>query len=365
MSCSKPLPPFVCDSLYYLNRYQLERFTIICLSLKNFIERYLHSKPYRFFDRLWIHGGAYALINNGVEWHPNQDGYSAQQFLAGQVCSVDRPWKGYEYYSFAEMRPYLGPTVRIKKTTIHVAGDSTYNPEHIAEMESLTYLWRDYEISIRGILCRIDAERFQPILNSPTILQCRKLNMVNEHFSFKDFNVLYTVKVIEMFYNDNENIELWQQYLQQFLEQPGVKPILILRVPFWKNVDIFLNGLSKYFSSAVVPNAFKVVFVRASYQAPLTEFSETNKTSGEKLELKKGLPTEYQNEDLDGYAFSSAVLPNAFKVVFIQDDESLTEFRETNKTSGEKLELKKGLPVEYQEEYLKKYHNYTLERSTI
>ncbi|KAI1693459.1 hypothetical protein DdX_20645 [Ditylenchus destructor] len=52
MSCSKPLPPFVCDSLYYLNRDQLERFTIVCLPLKNFIERYLHSKPYRVFDQL-------------------------------------------------------------------------------------------------------------------------------------------------------------------------------------------------------------------------------------------------------------------------------------------------------------------------
>ncbi|KAI1693460.1 hypothetical protein DdX_20646 [Ditylenchus destructor] len=143
------------------------------------------------------------------------------------------------------MRLYLGPTVRIKKTTIYVAGDSTYNPEHIEEMESIAYLWRDYEISIDHNLFRIGAEDFQPILNSPTILQCRKLNMTNAHFSFKDFKVLYTVKVIEMFHCNKENIELWQQYLQQFLEQPGVKPIVVLRVPFWKNFDIFLDGLSK------------------------------------------------------------------------------------------------------------------------
>ncbi|KAI1699306.1 serpentine type 7TM GPCR chemoreceptor srd domain-containing protein [Ditylenchus destructor] len=64
--------------------------------------------------------------------------------------------------------------------------------------------------------------------------------------------------------------------------------------------------------------------------------------------------------------FSSAVSQNAFKIVFAGLDEELTEFRETNKTSGEKLELKKGLPTEYQSR--KKYLNersYTLERFSI
>ncbi|KAI1694062.1 hypothetical protein DdX_20316 [Ditylenchus destructor] len=51
-------------------------------------------------------------------------------------------------------------------------------------------------------------------------------------------------------------------------------------------------------------------------------------------------------------------------------EEPLPVFRETNKKSNEILELKKGLPVEWQEEDLKyfdfeDFYNYTLERSTI
>ncbi|KAI1690471.1 hypothetical protein DdX_22461 [Ditylenchus destructor] len=157
------------------------------------------------------------------------------------------------------MRPYLGPTVRIKSTGIKVARNVAYNPDHIAEMESIAYLWRDRDIGIRHVLDqRIVAEDFQPILNSPIILQCRKLDMDNAQFSFKDYKVLYTVK-----------------------------------------------------------------------------------------------------------AFSSAVSPNAFKIVFVEENEALTEFRESNMTTNEKLELKKGLPVEYQVERLKKYDNYTLERSSV
>ncbi|KAI1699596.1 hypothetical protein Ddc_18485 [Ditylenchus destructor] len=314
MSCSKPLPPFVCDSLYYLNRDQLERFTIVCRPLKSFIERYLHSKPYRVFDELYIRGGSYCLCHNDVFWHPNRGDYSAQQFLAGQKCSIDEPersWNDYEYYSFAEMRPFLSSTVRIKTTFIDATGDSTYNSDHIAEMESISYLWRDYKIDIRDDDgTRIVAEHFQPILNSPTILQCRKLNMNNAHFSFKDYKVLYTVKVMELVYFGDDNID--PNNWADFLEQPGNKPIVVFYDICREDIDNLLVRLKKDFSSAVVPNAFKIVFLvyEDEDDEPLTEFRDTNKTSGETLELKKGLPTElpveYQEdlenlEDLDSY----------------------------------------------------------------
>ncbi|KAI1708720.1 hypothetical protein Ddc_14238 [Ditylenchus destructor] len=254
MSCSKPLPPFVCDSLYYLNRDQLERFSIVCRPLKNFIKRYFHSKPYRLFDILSIFAGfvfesdlRFNLFHNDVRWHPNRDDYNAQQFLAGQECkSID----DVTCYSFAEMRPYLVPTVRISKTNINIDGyrDCTYNPEQITGMESIAYLWRDYTIEIRDYNsgCRIDDEVMNdilPILNS-TILKCRLLEMTNAYFPFKDYKVLYTA-----------------------------------------------------FSFAVVPNVFKiVVFVDFDQIPPLTEFRKTNKNSGEILELKKGCPAECQEE---------------------------------------------------------------------
>ncbi|KAI1690554.1 hypothetical protein DdX_22419 [Ditylenchus destructor] len=180
------------DVLCYLNRDQLERFSIVCRPMKNIIDRYFHSKPYRVFNYLYIRAGSYALRHNNVFWHPNRDDYSAQQFLAAQESNI-----GLTYYSFAEMRPYLGPTVRINSTVIYVAGDSTYNPEHIEELESIAYLWRDSDIGIRhakNLYGRIVAEEFQLILNSPTILQCRQLRMTNVQFSFKDYNVLYTAK---------------------------------------------------------------------------------------------------------------------------------------------------------------------------
>ncbi|KAI1694288.1 hypothetical protein Ddc_22211 [Ditylenchus destructor] len=84
----------------------------------------------------------YSLEHKGVRWHPNRDDYSVQQFLDGQKCNYGNEF----YYSFAEMRPYLDPTVRIKSTWMFVDEDFAYNPEHIAEMESISHLWRDGEI---------------------------------------------------------------------------------------------------------------------------------------------------------------------------------------------------------------------------
>ncbi|KAI1690672.1 hypothetical protein Ddc_24797 [Ditylenchus destructor] len=293
MSNSKPVAPFVFDLLYYLNRDQLERFSIVCRSLKNIIERYFHSKPHRIFDQLYIRRGSYALFHNGVQWHPNRDDYSVQQFLDGQKCSsVLETFYNHKYYSFAEMHPYLGPNIRIKNIFIRVAAFA-YDPDHIAEMESITYLWRDGNISIwdiEGYGKRIGAEDFLPILNSPTILQCRDLEMINADFSFKNYKILYSVKVIEIDIR-REDIDL--NHLLGFLEQPGVKPVVAL-LSFREYIDIILDRLSKVFSSATVPNAFKIVFSQYKTEPPLTEFRETNKTSGEKLELKKALPVEYK-----------------------------------------------------------------------
>ncbi|KAI1710442.1 hypothetical protein Ddc_13449 [Ditylenchus destructor] len=287
MSCSKPLPPFVCDSLYYLNRNQLERFSIVCRPLKNFIDRYLHSKPYRVFDELWIRGGSYILRHNGVQWHPNRDDYSAQQFLAGEALH-----NRIEYYSFAEMRPYLNQTVRIEKTWIHLDVGTTYNPEHIEQMESIAHIWCDRKIDVWNGGSRIVADDIQLILDSPTILQCRYLIMENAHFSFKDYKVLYNAKIIENYYEDDETDP---NYWPQFLEQPGVKPLVVLRRLHRESINTVLDHLSKTFSSAILPNAFKIVL--AENDESLIEFQKTNETSGEKLELRKGIPTEYQEDD--------------------------------------------------------------------
>ncbi|KAI1698034.1 zinc finger, c4 type (two domains) domain-containing protein [Ditylenchus destructor] len=234
---------------------------------------------------------------------------------ARQYC-IDDPRDTYTYYSYDEMRPYLGPTVRITWTILYVAGESIYNPAHIAEMESVAHLWREGEIFIRNEqrYRKIVAEDFQLILNSPIILQCRNLHMFDPHFSFKDYKILYTVNIFEVQYDDEEEIN--PSYWQEFLKQPGVKPIVALQLFGRKNIGFVIDRLSKAFFSAVSPNAFKIVFVQ--YDGHLAEFQERNNTSGEILELKKGLPVEYKN-----------------------------------------------LPTVWPTEYLKKYDNYTLERSVL
>ncbi|KAI1690645.1 hypothetical protein Ddc_24810 [Ditylenchus destructor] len=295
MSNSKPLPPFIFDLLCYLNRDQLKRFSIVCRLLKHFIDRYFHTKPYRVFDELKIREGSYVLFHKGVQWHPNRDDYSVEQFLANQKCSVDdfkhSAWNDPAFYSFAEMRPYLGPSVRINWTDIHVSGDFIYN---IAEMESIAYLWND------GIINIFDTEDFQEILNSPTILQCGTLRLHDAHFSFKTYKVLYTVKVFYVLHYTH-GIGIDPNYWLEFLSQPLVKPVVFLQEYGRKNVLNMIDCLSKAFSVAVSPNAFKIVFeYNCCDEDPVTEFQKMNKTSGEKLELKEGLPLECQAVDFDG-----------------------------------------------------------------
>ncbi|KAI1690518.1 hypothetical protein Ddc_24883 [Ditylenchus destructor] len=204
------------------------------------------------------------------------------------------------------MRPYLGPTVRVKKTTIYAAirRKSIKKRKSVAEMESISYLWRDHKICIRHVDksdSRIDDKDFQLILYSATILQCQTLRINNAHFSFKDYKILYGMKVIEIRHTNKEEIDLWHQYWQQFLEQPGVKPVVVFDDLRRENIITLLDQLSKDFSSAVSPNTFKIVF--AQNDKPLTQFRETNSMSGEILELKK-LPVEYQNQCFDKRSYT-------------------------------------------------------------
>ncbi|KAI1700050.1 hypothetical protein Ddc_18291 [Ditylenchus destructor] len=321
MSNSKPIPPFTFDVLYYLNRDQLERFSIVCRDLKNFIERYFHSTPYRTFDRLEIRaGGSYALANSywldkvtnrPIYWSPRyeQADYSTHKFLDSRICGYDEFTKSWDistrfwrydsghpiyneraYYTFAKIRPYLGPTVRPKHTIIYIAGDSTYYPKQIEEMESISYLWRDGRINIfntdnfgNRIGGKTELEDFQPVFNSPTLLQCRHLCMDNAHFSFKDCKVLYTVKFIQMIYH-GEDIDL--SYWVEFFEQPRVKPVVIFRQLRRESLANVLDQFSMSFSSSILPNAFKIVFAQQCDEEELTIFRKTNNTSGEILELE-------------------------------------------------------------------------------
>ncbi|KAI1699363.1 hypothetical protein Ddc_18607 [Ditylenchus destructor] len=114
----------------------------------------------------------------------------------------------------------------------------------------------------------------------------------------KDYNVLYTVEILELYYYEDD---IHPNHWPDFLKQPGNKPIVDFYIFFRDDTKNLLARLKKYFSSADVPNAFKIVF--ALYVADneneyehLTEFRDTNTTSGEILELKKGLPVEYQKD---------------------------------------------------------------------
>ncbi|KAI1701551.1 hypothetical protein DdX_16026 [Ditylenchus destructor] len=186
-------------------------------------------------------------------------------------------------------RPYLGPTVRIEQTYIYVAGDTTYNPEHIAEMESMAHLWRDGDIHIRNAGndgCRIIAEDFQSILNSPTILQCHCLKMDNAHFSFKDYKALYSVNKILINYR---NEEIGHCYWLQFLEKTGAKPVVVLEGLPRESINTLLDQLTKTFFSAVSPTTYKIEFVNVDES--LTVFRQMNYRSREKLQLKKKYST--------------------------------------------------------------------------
>lgn len=140
-----------------------------------------------------------------------------------------RPWHDSTFYSFTKMRPFLEPTVRIKKTTIAVGA----NYHQVEQLESVSYLWRNGDIHLASQRSFVD---FQLVLKLPTILRCRNLYMEYANVSLKKFKVLYTVKMIETCHG---NSTFWLE----FLEQPGVKPLIVVRGEFREEITDTLDVL--------------------------------------------------------------------------------------------------------------------------
>ncbi|KAI1699232.1 hypothetical protein Ddc_18650 [Ditylenchus destructor] len=288
MSCSKPLPPFNFDVLYYLNRDELERFSIVCRPLKNFIERYFRSKPYRVFSSLRIRGGLYALFHNNVHWHPDRDDYSVQQFLEMEFISYI--WSSGTIFIQNAEDDYI-PLVAIDFQPI--LNSPTILQCRYLIMRNAHFSFKDYKI-----LYTINVIEIQPILSSSTIMKCHQLYMDNAHFSFKDYKTLYAVDIIYVRYHfiEIDDPIYNPSYWAQFFEQPGLKPVVVLKCMRPEHINNVLDHFSKAFSSAVSPNAFKIAFAEIDPEdGSLTEFRKTNNTSGEILELKEGFPPDRQN----------------------------------------------------------------------
>ncbi|KAI1724010.1 hypothetical protein Ddc_05208 [Ditylenchus destructor] len=105
--------------------------------------------------------------------------------------------------------------------------------------------------------------------------------------------------------------------------------------PFLGWSTLVISALGLFIALCILPVVFEVIIWQA--------YKETRASTYD----PEALNSTFQENKRDFTAFSSAILPNAFKIVFAELEVQLTEFRETNNTSGEILELKKGLPVEY------------------
>ncbi|KAI1696135.1 hypothetical protein DdX_19200 [Ditylenchus destructor] len=294
MSCSKFLSHSALDVLCYLNRDEMERCHIVCRLLKHFVEGYFHSKPYRIFDWLHVSGGRYMLRHKGLYWYPYRDDYNIVLFLEKREHLSTGYVKGRKRqrlthlpfdYSFAEMSPYLGPTVRINEILLSINAGTTYPPAHIAEMESIAYLWQNGKISLNN-----SGVNDQPILKSPTILHCRQLKLMHTQFHMGEFSVFFTPKILHL-----RPTYLDVTYVLEFLGQIRIKPSVVLEFVGLDRINTIIERLSKVFHSAVLPNAFTLILIQPVYQ-PLAIFNKRNKNSGESLELKEGLPSALDND---------------------------------------------------------------------
>ncbi|KAI1702641.1 hypothetical protein Ddc_16967 [Ditylenchus destructor] len=169
-----------------------------------------------------------------------------------------------------------------------------YSSTAISELESLTHLWRDGKIIIRSnvIMENIDANAFQLILNSPTILQCKHLYFAAQpNFPLRNHTVFYSVDIFQVILGglplDNEH---WLNFFEGS-KADGSKPLIVLACRDDNDQILeLIDFIAQAFSRAVSPCAFKVVLNTLKWNGlgrpPLTPFQKENHLTGEILEVR-------------------------------------------------------------------------------
>ncbi|KAI1707841.1 hypothetical protein Ddc_14606 [Ditylenchus destructor] len=285
MACSKFSHETLLETLNFCSRDNLERLAIASHKLNQLTLRHFPSNPYRVFDELDISYG-------------NSDKFYSLRHHSASLDS--KPWdSNRSRYSFIEIQPYLGPTVRVENVSILIEeennGDRILILTH--EMESLSHLWYGARLNLdaRGVrpFGNELTPLISPILHSRTIFQFRELYMHDCEFNPRHYPLLYSLKVIGFIYArpfaNGYN-------LLNFLHKPGDKPIVVLG--FARQFSPLMDLISEAFSRATSPCSFKIVFTYiGTSDFNEIEFSKTN-ICQEILEYKRGLPDGYHIDRL-------------------------------------------------------------------
>ncbi|KAI1694965.1 hypothetical protein Ddc_21614 [Ditylenchus destructor] len=299
--CSKFSQDTLCEVLTFCSRIELEYFSIASRSLNCLIAKNFPSKPYLVVDKLIIcpqgNDNSYCLEHSERQWHPNKNRCYLQHLsVSNKTSHKDRI-----YYSLAQTRPYLGPSVRVKSTCLYVKNETIISPTLVTEMESLSHIWRDQTLVMLpsvGYLTDAMFQKLQPILNSRNISQFGELRLIDVDFPLVDYPVLNSLNVLELYdveQRNNDSITSFYENILHFLEKPGAKPLVVLNGIHNRNKDHspLIHLISQAFSRATSPCEFGLVLLRNKNSVTyLTEFRETNNISGEVLKLEKGLPAE-------------------------------------------------------------------------
>ncbi|KAI1731290.1 hypothetical protein Ddc_00096 [Ditylenchus destructor] len=271
------------------SRDDLEIVSISTRLASKIVEKEFTAYPCRSFDELCIRATypisdlELCLSNSHVQLLPDRSNIAEfKSRNGGNMHDID-------YFGFDEMLPFVGKSIRFKKTTIYLMSDARITPQHIAQIESISHLWADQSLTIERFPFHTTPGIMQDcslILNSLAAIQpCRRLRLRDLALPFSEYHNLYSLKIVEFC---PMGTAIPDNHVLSFIEGIGKCRSKTLTVWFLYPTYLrtHITKIREAFMAAREPISFEVFFVQKSIDdTSIAGFRDENLSTKEVLEM--------------------------------------------------------------------------------
>ncbi|KAI1706633.1 hypothetical protein DdX_12842 [Ditylenchus destructor] len=286
--------------LQSFDRDELLILTISNRCIQRIIKNEFSKKPLRVYDNVELQvnqtGQLEACLRNGqIELLADRSNVSEFKASTGYIVQT----KLSAFFPIEQMSPFLGDIVRCKTSILWIHLSARIKPDHVTEMEKMTHLWSERNLVITpepnliylkktSVKIALDYHR---LLCTPAIVEsCRDLRMFGIDIPLKIYRHIYALKVIKIVQIETRISPInFLKFVEGIGKQKSSAVICFELFSSSSQVEMWshIGKMREIFIESRKSIAFKVSFLLLTmHEALITEFRDTNPSTNETLEMR-------------------------------------------------------------------------------
>ncbi|KAI1718500.1 hypothetical protein Ddc_09553 [Ditylenchus destructor] len=267
------------DIFQYLNRNDLETFSIVNRQFNQILQQHFLERPFRLLCNETL---VLKRICKEIK-------VRLEKSNADYLDPITRQWHPrpfINYFTLEQMHPFLNETVRVRNVMFLLPKDPDCTAGEIESLSSLSRLWVGQEFSILNDICTPDivSSWIHPILSTPSLLKCShlQLDFVNEVTPVHNYPSIYTLNFLGTQWHEFNAVSMID-----LIEHKGLYPRSNTTFVLWDvHPDKLTDDLRNIFVETKKPLHFTVHFLLFDKEE-VHPFQLMNQNTKEILQLRE------------------------------------------------------------------------------